>query len=503
MKTATPQLAAFLASAKQGLHFDLWTITLASGTVQRWTDADVDLACFASRASVATYFDAGGVLRTAALNEARYGFDPVTHASLGLLLEAAATNLCPVSVPDASWVVNVAGGTPAYGIAPDGTKTTYRTPANGAYAYKQAQLTAGVTTTYSIFVKCAATDSLHIYIDGNWGAAGAFSSAQASFVTPAAAPTLINAAAASCVPCGPGLYRLSLTFTPVVSALGACYVYPNSANPQEWWGAQCEVGTQATSYIATTGAAATRAADVANTFARGPVITRDRVSWVRGIEVDQLRVQMRGPTVTVDGQQLPTFAAAGGLDGAWVQLDRAYLNDAGNLQGVLAGWFGGQVADVYPGRMGCDVVVKSQLAQLTQQLPRNVYQAACLNDLYDSQCGVNRAAYQLAGTVQSASPGYLALAAATPLPDRWLELGIVKFTSGANAGLSRTIVAQSGNGTNVTIQIARPFPFPIAAGDAFTAWPGCDKTQGACAGKFNNIVRFRGLPYVPAPETVT
>lgn len=46
-----------------------------------------------TRASAATYFDAMGVLRTAAAGEPRFDYGPVTGESLGLLVEGQATNL--------------------------------------------------------------------------------------------------------------------------------------------------------------------------------------------------------------------------------------------------------------------------------------------------------------------------------------------------------------------------------------------------------------------------
>ena len=46
-----------------------------------------------TRASTATYFDAAGVLQTAAANAPRWDYDPITHALNGLLLEQAGTNL--------------------------------------------------------------------------------------------------------------------------------------------------------------------------------------------------------------------------------------------------------------------------------------------------------------------------------------------------------------------------------------------------------------------------
>jgi hypothetical protein len=57
-------------------------------------------------------------------------------------------------------------------------------------------------------------------------------------------------------------------------------------------------------------------------------------------------------------------------------------------------------------------------------------------------------------------------------------------------------------GSPGTIALLAPFPNAAAAGDAFTIYPGCDKTLDAngCA-KFANTARFKGYPYVPDPQT--
>ena len=46
-----------------------------------------------TRASTAMYFDASGVMQTAATNAPRWDYDPITHALNGLLLEQGSTNL--------------------------------------------------------------------------------------------------------------------------------------------------------------------------------------------------------------------------------------------------------------------------------------------------------------------------------------------------------------------------------------------------------------------------
>ena len=45
-----------------------------------------------------------------------------------------------------------------------------------------------------------------------------------------------------------------------------------------------------------------------------------------------------------------------------------------------------------------------------------------------------------------------------------------------------------------------PLPFAPAPGDTFNVAFGCDHTQATCQSKFNNLVNFRGFPYVPPPQ---
>jgi len=51
-------------------------------------------------------------------------------------------------------------------------------------------------------------------------------------------------------------------------------------------------------------------------------------------------------------------------------------------------------------------------------------------------------------------------------------------------------------------RIPRPkgLPFAPAEGDTFNVAFGCDHTQATCQSKFNNLINFRGFPYVPPPQ---
>ena len=71
------------------------------------------------------------------------------------------------------------------------------------------------------------------------------------------------------------------------------------------------------------------------------------------------------------------------------------------------------------------------------------------------------------------------------------------FTSGRNAGVTRTIRTNEGG----AITVVMPFYYPPAAGDSFEVLPACDKSVNCCKVRFNNLAHFRGYPFIPVPET--
>jgi uncharacterized phage protein (TIGR02218 family) len=52
------------------------------------------------------------------------------------------------------------------------------------------------------------------------------------------------------------------------------------------------------------------------------------------------------------------------------------------------------------------------------------------------------------------------------------------------------------------VTLALPMEFPIVAGDTYTITAGCDKQFGTCKARYNNVVNFRGEPYIPGIDTV-
>lgn len=80
-------------------------------------------------------------------------------------------------------------------------------------------------------------------------------------------------------------------------------------------------------------------------------------------------------------------------------------------------------------------------------------------------------------------------------------LGYVLGITGQNAGFKVAIKAQTtSSGSLPQIQLAKPLPFAVAAGDTFSLFAGCDKTMGTCNIVYTNQIHFGGMPYVPNPE---
>lgn len=236
------------------------------------------------------------------------------------------------------------------------------------------------------------------------------------------------------------------------------------------------------------------------TFAAGPLIERSRISSYAGLQVDELQFTLMPRDVDLaDGVPLMRLAQLGGLRGCNVLLQWAYYDTALAYQGVMTK-FSGQGSPIGYEAGAIELLARSELERLLIMMPRDVYQATCLNTLYDAGCGVARASYAVTGTVSAVPAGERSFfSSALAFASGYHDQGVVRFTSGPNTGVRRTVRASFSG----TFNFALPFPFAIGIGDAFEASPGCDRTQAACSGKFGNLVRFRGQPYIPAPEVTT
>jgi hypothetical protein len=192
-----------------------------------------------TRASLGTYVDLDGLVKTATTNTARFDHNPTAKTSLGLLIEEARTNQIFYSNIGFS-EVNVQRYA---GVAPDGTYTaalvTSQNISPGNY------LTPGVGTfTYSVYVKQGTSSTFSLTYAGYGGTDWVFTFSTETLV-------LLGAWSNGIVQKFPnGWYRLSAT-----TSSRSLYYYGFSTDAATsnvyFWGHQLEAGAFPTSYVPT------------------------------------------------------------------------------------------------------------------------------------------------------------------------------------------------------------------------------------------------------------
>lgn len=245
---------------------------VASAIGYNFTTATLDGATL-TRSSTGTFLNASTVLASAANDVARFDYDQA-GALLGLLIEPARTNafLQSETFDNASWTKVNATVTANQGTAPDNAGTADKLFENATaaahYTQQAFNATSGVTYTFTVFAKAAERSVLGIACNPlNSGNPTSFNLATGTVGTTQASHT------ADIRNMGNGWYRCRVTVTATTTASYSFRVFVMSAdntfsyagstsNGLLVWGAQMEVGSTATSYIATTTVTVTRSADV-------------------------------------------------------------------------------------------------------------------------------------------------------------------------------------------------------------------------------------------------
>jgi hypothetical protein len=249
--------------------------------------------------------------------------------------------------------------------------------------------------------------------------------------------------------------------------------------------------------------------------------SKTQAHWKTGLDTDTyVLVLMPRPFDPITGAAFPDTIGSvpflqacqgGALDAADFQVDEAYFS-------ALPTWpikpggaspidcrtiFAGKIAEVDTTNTLAVLSVTDYRDLLSISMPRHFYQAQCRHTLFDVNCNasgnMNAANYSEPGTVGAGSTQSTIVAYGLPIfaPSATYTLGRIKMTSGLNNTFWRTIKSWDGG---VTLSLTPPLPFPVAVGDLFVAYPGCNKLLTTCE-NFGNQNNFGGQPNIPPPET--
>ncbi len=281
----------------------------------------------------ATHYSSTGQLRYPAGNTERldYSYNGSTWVSEGALIEPARTNLVADSLggtgagPCASCDSRLV---PSSTVAPDGQNMFWKcregvtAGATCRWNFTTPTISASTTYTVSVYAKAAERNVFTMLAADNNGVASTIVNLSAGTSTVCSA-TLSTQTAIENV--GNGVYRVSMTFTTTAGITDLYFDFrmSNVTNPSNcvggsnytvggvngilFWGMQLEQGNEASSYIPTNGAAATRAADVytaqagatyydSNGIIRTAAANTPRMEYdpetlrPRGILIEQIRV---------------------------------------------------------------------------------------------------------------------------------------------------------------------------------------------------------------------
>ncbi len=239
-----------------------------------------------SRASTGTFHGSNGFVQTAAIDAPRFGYDPITLAARGILIEPQRTNLFLQSgvLSNASWTKTGATATAAAGTSPENANTATKlaedTSTGNHQASQAVALTAAQVYSVTFYAKAAERSRVAINATGTaftGGTGGSGDNKSVVFDLAAGTVAVTDAGVVGYIePVLPaGWYRCQATYTASSVAGSATFNIRNALvdNSVSYagttgsgvllWGAQAEnTGGTASSYIPTTTTTVTRSADL-------------------------------------------------------------------------------------------------------------------------------------------------------------------------------------------------------------------------------------------------
>jgi hypothetical protein len=153
-------------------------------------------------------------------------------------------------------------------------------------------------------------------------------------------------------------------------------------------------------------------------------------------------------------------------------------------------YFQGQVLNASGSGLFIELEIASTYTKTTRPGITDKIQLTCRHVLYGTNCTVIKDTFGVAATISSVdSKGTGLTMVAISQPDNYFLNGELLYGT-----QRRSILKQVGTAIRISSG------FNITPSGAVTLYPGCDRKESTCLGKFNNLVNFGGFSRLPLKD---
>lgn len=225
-------------------------------------------------------------------------------------------------------------------------------------------------------------------------------------------------------------------------------------------------------------------------YRAAPGMLPSAVSLTDGFDADALDI---GGALSSDAITAADLDA-GRWDGAAVEL---FMIDWEQPDGARVAVARGEIGDVAVTGNGFTAELRGPTALLERPVVEQT-SPECRARLGDKRCRVDMAGRVRITRIAAVIDEEI-VEVTDAAPGDAYAYGRLRWIGGANSGLESAVLSSAG----VRLTLREPPPFAAAAGDLVEIAEGCDKALATCAGRFGNVVNFRGEPHLPGLDLLT
>lgn len=225
-------------------------------------------------------------------------------------------------------------------------------------------------------------------------------------------------------------------------------------------------------------------------FRSSPGLLPSAISISDGFEADSLEMRGALTSAAITAADL----SLGRWDGAAIQV---FMVDWQAPAGEMLPLARGELGEVSTRGNAFEAALRSPVSLLDAPVAEQT-SPGCRAQLGDSRCRIDMAARTRLARIVSAPSDDRVEVTGAMIGDA-CGFGRLRWLGGLNSGLENRILRSDGP----VMTLDEPPGFAPASGDLVQISEGCDGTLATCAGRFGNVLNFRGEPHLPGFDLLT